>query len=379
MVNNNDDSNSTRISYIDYKSKVEIPLCNQPQCSHDTEKCQAMFYGNEYMNSQIFPLGDKIYVLASKDAVTEDVGSENGEIENGFGLQLQLVTYSTALYEMNKDGTNRTEILEIGAEYEVHNVIVSGYGKILLSAVKLIPDTVVAEPVILQVDVSSRELSELKIQGNMHGVVGDSVVISQTGYGDLTGMSDSEAMSAINKSTSKIVTYNIKTGEIKEHGEVPGNNYLIDSYVYNHRFIYTPCKNAIYYIDLDTNESGTIVEQLSGRFFTVSKGDGKIVCAFDDGADVNAKTTHFLMVDCDTGETSDFTLFTRQSVDKHGVAILGASDTQYLVKSDLIEKEEYIEWVGVNQVNLIGEGFSLINKEDYWASKDNYEPITTLE
>lgn len=371
VLNNNEDTNFSRISYIDFESKVEIPLCNQPQCSHDTEKCQAMFYGNNYMNSQIFPMGDKIYVLASKNAVVEDLGIENG-------LGMSTLINSNALYEMNIDGTNRSEIVEIGAEYELHNTIVTGNGKILIAAAKQVPDAVVVETVILQIDVSSGELSELDVKGIMCGVVEDKVVISQTGYGNLVGMSDSEAMSMINKSSNTIITYNSKTKEVVEHGEVLGKN-LMNYYVYNNRLIYASGNNAIYNMNLDTNEIGTIIDQLQGRFYIYSVGDGKVVCSFDDGADVNAMTTKCLMVDCETGEASDFTLFTRQSVNKHGVAILGASDTKYLVKSDLVETSEYIEWAGVNQVNMIGEGFSLINKDDYWASKDNYEPITTLD
>ncbi len=373
VTNNNNEVSSSRVSYIDFNSKVEIPLCNQPQCTHDTEKCQAIFYGDAYMRGQIFPMGDKIYVLAGKNTVTKIIDEDKES-----GMITANETFSNALYEINIDGTNRTELLEIGAEYEPHITVVTGNGKILISAVKLDDNSVVAEQVILQVDVSSRTLSELDIKGEICGVTEDSVVISQTGYGDLAGLSDSEAISIINKSNNTIVTYNIKTGESKEHGQVPDKN-LILYYVYDNRLIYSPGRNVIYYLNLDTDETGIVTDQLPGRFYTSSEGDGKIVCSFDDGADMDAKITKCLTVDCETGATSDFTLFTRQSVDKHGVEIIAASDTKYVVKSDLIEKAQYIEWAGVNQVNLIGEKLALINKEDYWNCKENYEIITTLD
>ena len=238
--------------------------------------------------------------------------------------------------------------------------MVSGNGKIIMQAVMSIPENAVAKSVILLVDVASKTLTELEVGGTICGVWGNRVVISRDGYGDLTGMSDGEAMAAIKNSTNTI-------------------NEMPDNFVYDNQFFYTSGRKGIYKINLDTNEKGIVTEQLEGRFFIVSKADGKIVCSFDDGSEVNAETTHCSTVDCLTGAVSDFTLFTRQSVSKHGGSILGNGEGRYLGKSDMLEISEYIEWAGVTQINMIGEGYSLIKKDDYWKNNGAFEPISMLD
>lgn len=374
VTNNKEGMNTSRISYIDFNSNMEIPLCNQPQCNHDTQLCEALFYGEQYMSTQIVPMGGKIYVLTAKNPVYEALDSGS---MNGFTMA-ESVAYSTALYEMNLDGTGRTELLEIDSSYQITNTMVSGNGKIIVTGIKQIPENVVVKSVILQIDVASKTLTELEDDGTICGVWGNRVVISRSGYGDLTGMSDGEAMAAIKNSTNTIISYDVETKAITEHGTVPPNE-MPDNFVYDNQFFYTSGRKGIYKINLDTNEKGTVTEQLSDGFFIVSKADGKIVCSFNDGAEINAETTYCTSVDCLTGTVSDFTLFTRQSVSKHGVSILGNGEGKYLVKSDIIEKSEYIEWAGVTQINMIGEGYSLIKKDNYWNNIGDFEPISMLD
>ncbi|MFQ8599576.1 MAG: hypothetical protein ACLSAP_02575 [Oscillospiraceae bacterium] len=51
---------------------------------------------------------------------------------------------------MNADGTGRTEILEIGEEYQLNGSLAAGNGLIFVAAVN-VADAVVAQPVVLQI------------------------------------------------------------------------------------------------------------------------------------------------------------------------------------------------------------------------------------
>lgn len=283
-----------------------------------------------------------------------------------------------ALYQMNADGTGRTEVLEIGEEYDLGGSMAAGNGLIFLSAVKTVADAVVAQPVVLQIDPARGSVEELQFGGMMCGVYNETIVISKTGYGDLRGMSDAEAMAAIRNSKNTIVTYTPATGETKEHAAIPAND-CIYSFIDGTRLIYTPGSDALYFVDLETDETGTLTEKLPGRFSTFSQADGKLGCSFDDGAELNAQTSQCLAVDCENGSATPFSLYTRQSVSRHPVDILADAGSRYLVRSDVVEKEEYVSWAGSNQITIVSEGYALIDKQAYWAGRAEYEPIAMLD
>ncbi|MFQ8599577.1 MAG: hypothetical protein ACLSAP_02580 [Oscillospiraceae bacterium] len=60
------DRASTRISYIDYASKVEVPLCNQPQCDHNNERCAAMLFADGFIQSSIFGMDGSLFLFSTK-------------------------------------------------------------------------------------------------------------------------------------------------------------------------------------------------------------------------------------------------------------------------------------------------------------------------
>lgn len=363
-----EEQSSTRISFIDYGTKVEVPLCNQPQCKHDNERCAAMLYAYPVIQSKIFTMDNSVFVLSTKEMKTQ--GNENADGLAG-------VSDVMALYRMNADGTDRTEILEISEAYQLGNELAAGAGCIFLSAVKSTADSRVAQPVLLKIDVNRKSIEELPFQGQPCGVYDGKIVISKTGYGDLSGLSDAETIAAIRNSKNTIATYDPATGELRDHASIPANDIIL-SFVYENRLIYSSGENSIFYLNLDTNESGVLTKSLPGRFSLVSQADGQMVCSFDDGAEINAKTKSCLKISCNTGETVPFTLYTRQSVNLHPVAILADAGNDYLVQSDIIEKEEYVSWMGVYQVNILSDGCSFIPKEDYWANNGNYVSITSL-
>ena len=329
-----EDSASTRISYIDYASKTEVPLCNQPQCDHNNERCAAMLFADGFIQTGIFGMDGSLFLLSSKQ-LKSPAGADDG----GF-VQMR---NTMALYQMNADGTGRTEVLEIGEEYDLGGSMAAGNGLIFLSAVKTVADAVVAQPVVLQIDPARGSVEELQFGGMMCGVYNETIVISKTGYGDLRGMSDAEAMAAIRNSKNTIVTYTPATGETKEHAAIPAND-CIYSFIDGTRLIYTPGSDALYFVDLETDETGTLTEKLPGRFSTFSQADGKLGCSFDDGAELNAQT-----------------------------------GSRYLVRSDVVEKEEYVSWAGSNQITIVSEGYALIDKQAYWAGRAEYEPIAMLD
>lgn len=364
-----EDKASTRISYIDYASKTEVPLCNQPQCDHNNERCAAMLFADGFIQTSIFGMDDSLFLLSSKQQKSQ-AGTDGGAF-----VQMQ---NTMALYQMNADGTGRTEVLEIGEAYQLGGSLAAGNGFLFISAVKIVADAVVAQPVVLKIDPARGSVEELQFGGVMCGVYNETIVISKTGYGDLRGMSDAEAMAAIRNSKNTIVTYNPATGETKEHAAIPAND-IIHSFIDGNRLIYTPGSDALYFVDLETGETGTLTEKLPGRFSTFSQADGKLGCSFDDGAALNAQTSHCLAVSCKDGSSTPFTLYTRQSVSRHPVDILADAGDRYLVRSDVVEKEEYVSWAGSNQITIVSEGYALIDKQAYWAGRADYEPIAMLD
>lgn len=364
-----DERASSRISYLDYASKTEVPLCNQPQCAHNNERCTAMLYADFDIDTKLVALDQKLYVFSTKQPKPQGSGGEGGFVQ---------VSMNMALYQMNADGTDRTELLEIGEEYQLGNELAAGNGFLIISAVKATAEAVVAQPVILKIDIARKSMEELQLNGTICGVSAGKIVVNQTNYGDLRGLPDEQALAAIEKSKNTVVTYDPATGAAQEHAAIPAND-ITNPFVFADRVFYSSRSNEILYVDLNTNESGLVTNQLSGKFTIESQADGKMVCSFSDGAALNAQTVSCKMVDCNSGSVAPFSLYTRQSVSKHPVAILADTGGSYFVKSDIVEKEEYVEWAGTSQISILSEGYSLISKEDYWASNGSYEPVAMLD
>ena len=104
------EDSSENICYVDFATGQEIVLCNQPNCTHDSDSCNAWVSGcDQYGNIfKVIPVADKLILLRA-------------------GWSEYLKSYPGRVDIMNPDGTNRHTIMEFPLSTGFGDVSCGGY------------------------------------------------------------------------------------------------------------------------------------------------------------------------------------------------------------------------------------------------------------
>lgn len=103
----NEDSYFENLTYIDFATKTEIPLCSDSSCKHDNESCTSCF--SNILSDCLFVNGDYLYLLSSDIDQDQYISnSDNGAWSGG----LEPLEIYASIFRMNLDGTDRQKIWE---------------------------------------------------------------------------------------------------------------------------------------------------------------------------------------------------------------------------------------------------------------------------
>lgn len=94
----------SHIMYMDFATRKEVYLCNEPGCKHRDENCTSVLTEEFSSDCLIFAVNDRLYLVNRDDQYGEDTTVVN----QGDGLEDTVSKrMPTTIYSMGLDGTNR--------------------------------------------------------------------------------------------------------------------------------------------------------------------------------------------------------------------------------------------------------------------------------
>ncbi len=120
--NNDKELYGAYLTYVDFASKQEVYVCSDSACKHDNEHCTAFFDEKEFFcddfGCRIFVFDDKLYLLSAP--VDQDDDTYEGMREPEYGAD-DFLKRSSAIYRMNKDGSEREKIYQADDGENIEN------------------------------------------------------------------------------------------------------------------------------------------------------------------------------------------------------------------------------------------------------------------
>ena len=141
------------IMYMDFATRKEVYLCNEPGCKHRDENCTSVLTDDFSSYFLIFVAGDKLY-LVNRDNDNEE-GTMSSEIQWDGKNATVPEKMPTVLYSMGLDGTNRKKEYTFEQDVTVDDAVLWD-GEALYFAAKKISTSTKKEKVAAQ-HVKSRE------------------------------------------------------------------------------------------------------------------------------------------------------------------------------------------------------------------------------
>lgn len=103
------------LMYLDYKSRKEMFLCNQPGCTHNTDSCNSLLTDVSIIDTVVlFISRNRLYLLVSPQDDSGSMSSGWSDPDAGISLSTSSGT-QPKLYSMNLDGTDRRVVSEFGS------------------------------------------------------------------------------------------------------------------------------------------------------------------------------------------------------------------------------------------------------------------------
>lgn len=396
-----DEENQTiyTIRYVDYKTKQEIYLCNQPNCKHNTNACNAVLPEEATMGgSYLFADDDYLYLAVTP---ADSAGSVTQTIISNEDTTLMTPTDTTppVIYRMKFDGTDREKIFSMDSGYVMEPVFFSDSHALYMVAKKVSEekdgDTTYAtgyDRKLLRYDMESKkseEVMDLDNEQSILGVSGRQVVIGMTDYGREVTVKEKQDDAAFKKlfenSEYIITSQNIDTKKAVElkrykqdklHSERIRNGILYSSY---------EGKKEISMIDLATNEEKILPTKQSYQIeYVLEQGVG--MYAQDEQA---RDTTTVIASPWDVGEEgySNYFINVKEGTETKSklqnryhrpVEILAENADFLYVVSDYEEVKEYVSWMDIYQ-DVIGKvTYSIISKKDFCENNASYENVKVI-
>jgi hypothetical protein len=365
------------IRYFDYASLQDIVLCNKPNCSHSDNTCNAYLSPTFHM-AQLFETNGKVYVV------------------NGQAMMMghsKDPDTAPAIYQMNPDGTNRTRLLNFSSGMRVSGPFLQR-DNMLYAQASTLKQTPVSgsgngtiqsfttseeNPVLVAIDLD-KKTTETVCSMKDRQVIGaykNSVVIMETKSDvDFSKLENND--SAINKAWEnmhvKIITLDIDTKTEKVHFSALRNEFDFTK-TYGSSVYFNDTKDKkIKGLNLDNDKITDIITDLPKTGYIDSIVDGRLIYTVSEDKYLNPEIDTYYGVDLATGEKKQLMQFLQKPRDI--IRILGETDKQFLVISGQDSKQNTYRdpttGKSVQQYDITKTYYALINKDDYWNSKANY-------
>ncbi|WP_297136427.1 hypothetical protein [Terrisporobacter sp.] len=368
------------LMYVDYKTKKQIYLCDKSECNHNTDRCtsyiETKYFGRQ--NSLICD-GKYLYLISSE---YNDDGSISTSISYG-GEGLTPISEPTSIYRMNLDGSNRILLSEFeSGELLGEKILTDGEYIYCISMkntqVKIDDNTSYTkgdEYKLIKISNESGEkqdITEWDSSWNILGCYKDKIIINKLEFDhELTveeKMDQAKYTQACKNAKESIVSYDINTQKFEKLFE----NEMSDSYQYimheKNVFYYKYNGNKIMSFDLDTKQKSDFLETNNSNIEQIY--DGYMITS-----DWKENNKEYYRIRIEDKEISKLSLYKDNG---RLVNIIAESENDFFVESNCKNKDEYVEWAGINQTIETDREYAMIPKEDYFNNKNNFKKVNMI-
>lgn len=376
------------IMYMDFATKKEVYLCNEPGCKHKDKNCTSVLPEEEFGDDcLLFVLNDRLW-LVSKDQDEENqiMADMYFDEEEGASSKQKL---PTVIYSMNRDGSGRKKEYTFEQDVTVDQVVLCNEENIYLAAKKV---NAISEKQTTWHTATNCELVRFgtkdsvmetvcslqpddKIRWYVAGGCGDRVILRGTKYNQ--NLSPQEEMTLdkeeywkyANDSSEIYASLDPADGSIKKIYSIKNDPDLENSTAILGDFLYVSREKegTVQKVDLKTGKA-KMLAKLKQNFIEGTMSD-KLRCQAWDQT-----KPHIYFVDINTGEVSHCTLVNQ--CNGWELEIKGDTGDQVLLVYDYDAKEDKEE-KGAWEISRYQHG--LIDKKDLYKSIGNFQKIEMKE
>ena len=124
------------IMYMDFATKKEVYLCNEPGCKHKDKNCTSVLSDEEFGDDcLLFVMNDRLWLI-SKDQDKENQSSTDMVIGED-GSSAESPQLPTVIYSMNRDGSDRKKEYTFEQDVTVDNVVLCDEENMYFAAKKV--------------------------------------------------------------------------------------------------------------------------------------------------------------------------------------------------------------------------------------------------
>lgn len=388
------------IRYVDYKTRQEIYLCNQPNCKHDSKACNAVL-PEEAASGSYCLIGDENYLYLSVTP-TDNAGSMQTVETYDNAEEIFLSTSETippAIYRMKFDGTEREKIFSMDSGNIMEPIFFTDDNALYMLTKKVSEEkegnsTYVTgyDRKLFRLDMQNNkgeEVMDLDNEQTILGVSGRQLIIGTTDYGREVSVKEKQDDAAYKKlfeNSSYIITsQNIDTKEAVElkrykqkklHSEWIRNGILYTSY---------EGKKEINLIDLATNEEQTIPTKQSYSIeYVLEKGVSR------QQQDEQARDTAIIIGspwDYSEEGYSNYLIDVKEGTEKESrlqnryykpISIISENSDSLFVMNDYEMVKEYVPWMDIYQDVTGKTTYGIISKKDFCENQASYEKVKVI-
>ena len=373
------------IMYMDFATKKEVYLCNEPGCRHRDAKCTSVLTDEIGRNCLLFAAKDKLYLL-SRDMTAENTVTTEFSWDGSGDAAIKKIP--TVLYSMGLDGTNRKKEYTFEQDVTVDDIVLWD-GKALYFAAKKISTS--KEKDTSYTTASERELvkfntkdfkfvkvcslgTDEEVKWQIAGCSGGRVILRGTKYNQKLSLKeqmklgDKELWDYQNDSKEVYAWLNTKDGSVKEIYSVKNRTDSENSSALIGNYLYVSHKKTkeIEKVDVRTGEAQKLATIKNG--FIAGTLSDKLIC--QDWNGTGDQTLYFM--DVNSGKTEHCTLVNKCT--GWNLEIIGETGQQVLAIYDYeAEEEEEGVW------EIYRKQYGLIDKKDLYRSADSFQKIAMKE
>ncbi len=376
-----------QIMYMDFATKQEVFLCNEPGCKHNDKNCSAVLTEDEIESigsALLFVWKDKLYMV-SKYPDNEGTVEVNELWADGEDVSVNR-RMPTTIYSMGLDGTNRKKEYTFAQDVTIEDMVLCDDEALYFTAKQI---NTSSEKGTTYSTASKRELVRYQPDGmkletvcslefgdqirwHTIGCYDGKVIVQGTKYNKKLSFQEEmelgqeEYWEYANDSSEIFAALNLADGSLKNIYSLKNDSDSINSTVMLDDYLYISAEKEgkINKVNLGTGKVEGLVKLKQGYIAGILSD--KLCCqSWNQGEDHD---NSWYFVDCNTGKVEHSTLVNKRN--GWALEIIGEIGSQVLVIYDYEGKEEEKDTWDISRYQ-----YGLIEKKDLCQGVDRFQKI----
>lgn len=378
-----------KLMYMDFKTKQEIYLCNEPGCRHNDKNCTAILPSDEFeADCLILQSNGKLYIV-NRDYDTEnEVSADIIWSEDGTARHEPPKVPIVTIYSMNPDGTKRTKEYSFEPDISLEETVLSDGESLYFVTKKIKAETEKGKTYFtttkrqiekyLPDSNTTKKVCSLDFNDNIQwkviGCSGEKIIIHGTKYNKNLSLKESMELSPEDswehRSDSKEIYASITFSDnsLKELYSIKNDTDDYNDAVVHGDFLYATQKSTkkVWSINLTTGKKTTLTTLKQNHI--VNCLSDKLCCMSWN----TLKDYNLYFVDLNSGKVNRCTLVNK--CNGWNIDIIGDIGDDVLTIYDYEATTEDGEEYDITKYQ-----YGLINKKDLYNSNDSFKKIAMKE